>query len=147
MCLCFNSSSQKFGSMKSQLLVSAFNENLWLNLSRACTNSAVLLSIKSGGNKIIPPQLDLFESLECMPQELVPAKNYEHMTDFKGDRKAIMMYTSPTFSYSGFLTNTSEFPKMFQRKCSMWQRQSLVWLSAVCHKSAQQITFPNLVPL
>lgn len=74
------------GSMKCQLLVSAFNENLWLNLSRACTNSAVLLSIKSGENNIIPPQLDLFESLECMPQELVPPKNYEH--SFQGWQKS-----------------------------------------------------------
>lgn len=89
------------GGMKRQLFVSTFYENLWLNLSRAWTSSAVLLSIQSVGRKRNhSPQMDSFQSAAFMPQRRVPANYRGHVTDFKGDRKAIMseqMCTSPAF--------------------------------------------------
>lgn len=64
------------GSVKRQLFVSAFHENLWLNLSRAWSDSALLLLIISA--RTIPLKLDLFECVNFMPEEPVPAKDYQH---------------------------------------------------------------------
>lgn len=90
------------GGLKRQLFVSTFHENLWLNLSRARTNS-LLLSVQSGRRRRKhSPQAGPFQSVDAT-------------TGFKGDRKATasgQMCTSPICCDRVFRQAEVSFPSV-----------------------------------
>lgn len=77
------------GRVKRQLFVSAFYETSgWIFPELETILLFCCWSNQPGGNRIIPLRLDLFECVNFMPEEPVPAKYYQH-DSFKDNRNTI----------------------------------------------------------
>lgn len=134
------------GRVKRQLFVSAFHENLWLNLSRAWKRSAVLLLIQSARRKQNRSSETRFVWMASLSARGSGASEEQtSVTVFSGATEtqspAIKCEHLSTFWATVFLTKQ----KWVSHRVPV-ETQSRIWLRHACHKSARQITFRNLVP-
>lgn len=133
------------GRVKRQLFVSAFHENLWLNLSRAWNRSAVLLLIQSARRKQNHSTETRFVWMASLCARGSSASEEQPAWQFSGATEtqspAIKCEHLSTFWATAFLTKQ----KWVSHHVPV-ETQSRIWLCHVCHKSAWQITFRYLVP-